>query len=62
MTAEMDDLVQGARVGTVLYLRMAEWALDPACLATIADFSLSSVSSVDQIRIAEFSAQDLVAD
>jgi hypothetical protein len=34
---EMSDLLLGAKQGMVLYLRMAEWALRPQCLAALAE-------------------------
>ena len=36
-TALVDDLVAGARFATVQYLRMADWALDTTCAASLAD-------------------------
>jgi hypothetical protein len=36
-SAEIDDIVTGARQATVLYLRMMEWVLFPGSLATCAD-------------------------
>ena len=58
----IDDLVEGARKATVLYLRMAEWALRPDSLSSLADGSADSAISIDEIqRIAEFDESELAA-
>jgi hypothetical protein len=59
---EIADLSQGARVGAVLYLRMAEWALDPECLAASADFDLLFMKDADRRDIKDFTLQDLADD
>jgi len=59
----VDDLVEGARKATVLYLRMAEWALRPDSLSAIADGpAAGAISASDIQRIAEFDESELAAD
>jgi hypothetical protein len=55
------DLVEGASKGTVLYLRMAEWALLPDALPRICDRSSTSISESEVRRIAEFDESELRA-
>lgn len=54
------DLSEGARKGTVLYLRMAEWAIRPATLASICDRGTISLDHQEEQRIASFSMAELV--
>lgn len=56
-----DDLVEGARKGTVLYLRMAEWALRPEALASIADPAAYELDPAEELRIREFDMRELEA-
>lgn len=53
------DLLEGARIGTVLYLRMAEWAIRPSSLARICDTGHSNISEQDKSEIANFDIKDL---
>lgn len=45
------DLVEGARKGTVLYLRMAEWAIQPTSLASICDHGTCLLGDEEERRI-----------
>ena len=53
------DLSEGARKGTVLYLRMAEWAIRPTTLASICDHGTISLDQQEEQRIANFSMTEL---
>jgi len=53
------DLVEGARKGTVLYLRMAEWAIRPQGLASVCDRDGASVEAREEARIESFSTDEL---
>ena len=55
----VEDLVEGARKGTVLYLRMAEWALRADSAARICDLSGTAISDTEARRIAEFDEREL---
>lgn len=55
------DLAEGARKGTVLYLRMAEWALQPASLASICDRATARFDGEEEARIDTFSMTELEA-
>lgn len=57
------DLVEGAKKGTVFYLRMAEWALFDDCLAAVADadFGAAMVSATEQAAIVSFRMDDLAS-
>ena len=57
--AEWADLLQGARVATVMYLRMAEWALDPQCAAALADFATATPNEAEVRRIDQFTLGEL---
>lgn len=57
--SQFDDLVEGARKGTVLYLRMAEWAIKPASLASICDGNTIELSSEEAERIRAFDMAEL---
>ncbi|MFC5496066.1 iron-containing redox enzyme family protein [Caenimonas terrae] len=52
--AELGDLFLGARQGTVLYLRMARWAVDESDLSAIADLGAPELSSTQCRDIDEF--------
>jgi hypothetical protein len=56
------DLEEGARKGTVLYLRMAEWALDTEALSAFVPGALSRQSDEEAQRIRSFTMDELVAD
>src|SRR6185436_17302476 len=45
------DLIEGARKGTVLYLRMAEWAIRPASLSALCDRGVLELDEREQQRI-----------
>ena len=53
------DLAEGARKGTVLYLRMAEWALRPGTLAAICDRGVLELDGREEERIQSFSMAEL---
>lgn len=55
------DLVEGARKGTVLYLRMAEWAIRPDTLASICDRGAFEGDAAEEARIKSFSMAELGA-
>lgn len=53
------DLIEGARKGTVLYLRMAEWAIRPRSLASICDRDSATFDAQEEARIEAFSMEEL---
>ncbi len=53
------DLIEGARKGTVLYLRMAEWAIRPATLSSICDRGVLELDTREEQRIRSFSMTEL---
>jgi hypothetical protein len=53
------DLIEGARKGTVLYLRMAEWAIRPDGLASICDHEAVFSDEQETGRIETFSMSEL---
>lgn len=53
------DLNEGARKGTVLYLRMAEWAIRPGTLSSICDRGVLNLNHRDDERIRTFSMDEL---
>jgi hypothetical protein len=55
------DLIEGARKGTVLYLRMAEWAIRPVALSSICDRGALELDNVEDERIRTFSMAELDA-
>ena len=55
------DLAEGARKGTVLYLRMAEWALRPSSLAAICDRGVLEIDGGEEERIRNFTMAELNA-
>src|SRR3954463_15710231 len=55
----LTDLVEGARKATVLYLRMAEWALRPEAASRICDASAASIGASEAKRIADFDEYEL---
>lgn len=60
--AELSDLFLGARQGTVLYLRMARWAVDEGDLSACADVGAPEVSLTQCQEIGAFSMAQLTAD
>lgn len=48
------DLLEGARKATVFYLRMAEWAVNPNCLAALGDAPTTMLNSEEKQSIATF--------
>lgn len=54
------DLNEGARKGTVLYLRMAEWAIRSATLSSICDRGTLDLDQHEEELIQSFSMDDLV--
>jgi hypothetical protein len=55
----LDDLVEGARIGTVMYLRMAEWALFPTTLSSLCDCGEAKIEDFEMRRIKEFNMSEL---
>jgi hypothetical protein len=55
------DLLEGARKGTVLYSRMAEWALQPDCLASVCDGNSVELDQSEADRIVNFHMAELSA-
>jgi hypothetical protein len=53
------DLIEGARKGTVLYLRMAEWAIRPTSLSSICDGGMLELDCREEERIRSFTMSDL---
>jgi hypothetical protein len=53
------DLIEGARRGTVLYLRMAEWAIRPDGLASLCDRDTGQLDTHEERRIEGFSMDEL---
>lgn len=53
------DLVEGARKGTVLYLRMAEWAVRPDTLASLCDRGTLDLDHREEERIRSFTMAEL---
>lgn len=58
---ELGDLFLGARQGTVLYLRMAKWAVDEGDLSACADMGALELSSTQCRDIDEFNMTQLNA-
>jgi hypothetical protein len=58
---ELNDLFLGARQGTVLYLRMARWAVDAQELSCSADQGAAEVSSTQFREIEEFQMSQLAS-
>ncbi|MBC7468581.1 MAG: iron-containing redox enzyme family protein [Ramlibacter sp.] len=56
---ELSDLFLGARQGTVLYLRMARWAVDPHEISACADSGAPEVSASQCRDIDEFKMSEL---
>jgi hypothetical protein len=59
--AELSDLFLGARQGTVLYLRMARWAVDETEISACADQGTAELSSTQCRDIDEFKMSELAA-
>lgn len=55
------DLAEGARKGTVLYLRMAEWAIRPTALASLCDRGALHLDYREEEEIRSFSMTQLEA-
>ncbi len=53
------DLIEGARKGTVLYLRMAEWVIRPHVLASLCDEETAELDEREERRIEAFSMTEL---
>lgn len=61
--SELNDLFLGARQGTVLYLRMAKWAVDESEISACADQGVPELSStqcrdIDEFKMSELSSSD----
>lgn len=59
--SELSDLFLGARQGTVLYLRMARWAVDETEISACADQGTADLSSTQCRDIDEFKMSELAA-
>ncbi len=59
--AELDELFLGARQGTILYLRMARWAVDESDLSACADIGAADLSLTQCRDIDEFKMSQLTA-
>lgn len=59
--SELSDLFLGARQGTVLYLRMAKWAVDEHEISSCADIGAQEVSSKQCREIDEFKMSELTS-
>ena len=59
--AELSDLFLGARQGTVLYLRMARWAVDANEISACADIGAPEVSASQCQEIDAFDMSELTA-
>jgi Iron-containing redox enzyme len=57
--AHFADLIEGARKGAVLYLRMAEWAIQPSTLSSICDRGTIELDHGEDERIRMFSMAEL---
>jgi hypothetical protein len=57
--SELSDLFLGARQGSVLYLRMARWAIDDGELSACADIGAQEVSASQCQEIGAFSMSEL---
>jgi hypothetical protein len=57
--SELNDLFLGARQGTILYLRMARWAVDESDLSACADTGAPELSSTQCRDIDEFKMSEL---
>jgi hypothetical protein len=60
---ELSDLFLGARQGTILYLRMAKWAVDESDLSACADTGVQELSTtqcreIDEFRMSELNPSD----
>jgi hypothetical protein len=53
------DLIEGARKATVMYLRMAEWAIRPGTLASVCDTARAAIDEPEEERIRSFSLAEL---
>jgi hypothetical protein len=59
-SAQLDDLVEGARKGAVLYLRLTKWALGADDLASLADSQASpGMSDEERLRADAFRMEEL---
>ncbi|OED36821.1 hypothetical protein AB833_25775 [Chromatiales bacterium (ex Bugula neritina AB1)] len=56
---DLEDLILGARQGTVFYLRMVDWALGNDTLTLVASDRRSSLGEKESTDILEFSMADL---
>lgn len=59
--SELSDLFLGAKQGTVLYLRMARWAVDDTEISACADQGTADLSSTQCRDIDEFQMSELAA-
>jgi len=59
--AELNDLFLGAKHGTILYMRMAKWAVDESDLSAIADAGAHGLSNAQCRDIDEFNMAQLNA-
>jgi hypothetical protein len=57
--SQLSDVVVGARRGAVMYIRMAEWALNPEALSTLADPEAVALGASENASIEMFQMKDL---
>lgn len=56
---QIHDVLLGARQGTVMYLRMAEWALNPDSISTLSDTEYVECEGTEKQLIESFRMEDL---
>lgn len=56
---QQDDLVEGARKGGVMYLRMVDWALNPQSRARLADRPAGALPAEDVRDIEQFDVAEI---
>ena len=56
---QIADLLDGARRGTVLYLRMVDWSINPQSLASLADGRVADLGGLERSAIDSFQMAEL---
>ena len=59
---DIEDMILGARQGTIFYLRMVDWALGNDPLTLAACDKRSVIGLIESADISEFSMSDLILD
>lgn len=57
---QIDDVLEGAHKGMVMCLRMAEWALNPSGVVSLADSAAIGLDAGERVKIDAFRMDDLV--